>query len=442
MTFSSKYIYIIFPAITIGLALLLFVLELLWLKTKDKNYISLYRFFSKFFAINFAVGVITGIPMAFQFGTNWAKFTQFSAPAVGPLFAAETLSAFFLEAVFIGIMLFGWKKVHPMVHLFSTFFVLVGVHNSAFWILVINSFMHTPSGVELIDGVVHVTSWWNVIFNPSMPYRLAHMLTAAYLTGALLVAGVLAYYLIKNREVKIAKTGFSVALWFIAILAPTQFVIGDLHGLNTVKNQPAKIAAMEGIWETKKAVPFIIAAIPSQTDEKNYFELKIPYAASIFLTHSLDGEVKGLKEWKREDRPTVWLVFWSFRVMLGLGAVYLLIGLLSLYLRFKGTLYTNKFFLKIVAVFGYTGSLAVIAGWFVTEIGRQPWIVQGILRIKDASSKNLSNGEVTFSLVAIVVLYILILIPLFIYIKRLFTKGLEDVKLIEVYGEDNVKKIN
>jgi cytochrome d ubiquinol oxidase subunit I len=436
--FTIAY-HIIFPAITIGIALLLLLLEVLWIKTKNKNYISAFRFFAKFFAINFAVGVVTGIPMAFQFGTNWAKFTQFAAPAVGPLFAAETLTAFFFEAIFIGIMLFGWKRVHPMVHLFATFFVFVGVHNSAFWIIVINSFMHTPSGVELIDGVLHVVSWKEIIFNPSMPYRLFHMLIASYLTGALLASAVLAYYLIKKKEVAVAGAGFSVAMWLLTIFAPLQILVGDMHGLNTLKYQPVKVAAMEGLWETKSGVPLILFAIPSQKEEKNLFEIAIPKLTSFILTHSFDGEVQGLKDWKKEDRPNVALVFYSFRVMVGLGFLYLAIAVFSLYLRFKKNLFENKIFLYMVSIFGYTGPIAVIAGWFVTEIGRQPWIIYNIMRIKDAGSANLKSGQVAFSLISIIILYILILVPLYVYIKKLFTKGLESVDLIEVYGEQEKK---
>ena len=431
--------HIIFPALTIGVAFLLLILEVLWLKTKNKDYISAYKFFAKFFALNFAIGVITGIPMAFQFGTNWAKFTQFVAPAVGPLFAVETLSAFFIEAIFIGIMLFGWKKVHPIVHFLSTLLVFLGVHNSAFWIIVINSFMQTPSGVEIIDGIMHVISWKDVIFNPSMPYRMAHMIIASYLTGSLLASAVFAYFLIKKVEVNVAKVGFSVAIWIVTIFAPLQILVGDMHGLNTLQYQPIKVSAMEGAWDTQKGLPLILFAIPDQKNEKNLFEVSIPKISSLILTHSLDGEVKGLKEWKKEDRPNVPIVFFSFRIMVGFGFLYLVITILSLYLRYKKTLYKNTLFLKFVGIVGYTGFIPVIAGWFVTETGRQPWIVYEIMRTKDAISHGVSSAQVSFSLIAIVILYTLILIPFFIYIKKLFTKGLENVSLIEVYGEQESK---
>lgn len=433
--------HIIFPAITIGMSLLLLVLEILWLKTKNKNYVSVYKFFAKFFAINFAAGVVTGIAMAFQFGTNWGKFTQFAAPAVGPLFAAETLTAFFLEAVFIGVMLFGWKRVHPLVHLLSTFFVFLGVHNSAFWIIVINSFMQTPAGVEVINGVVHVVSWKEVIFNPSMPYRMVHMLIAAYLTGALLAAAVLGYYILKDKYTNIAKQGFSVALWIVSIMAPLQILAGDLHGLNTLKYQPAKVAALEAIWNTERSAPFIVFAVPDEKNERNKFEISIPFAGSLILTHSLNGEVKGLKDWQKEDRPHVGLSFYSFRIMLLLGGIYFIIAVLSLYLRFRGNLYSTGF-VKFVRFFGFTGVIAVIAGWFVTEIGRQPWLVYGVMRIKDGASV-LTAGQVTFTLVAIFILYTFgLLIPLYIYVKKLFTTGLEDVNLIDVYGKDNAQSLN
>jgi len=431
--------HIIFPSITIGLALLLLILELMWFKTKNKDYISAYKFFAKFFAINFAVGVVTGIPMAFQFGTNWAKFTQFAAPAVGPLFAAETLSAFFIEAIFIGIMLFGWKRVHPLVHLFATFFVFIGVHNSAFWIIVVNSFMHTPSGVEIIDGVMYVTSWKDVIFNPSMPYRMIHMTLASYLYGGLLASAVFAYFIIKNREVSVARVGFSVALWIATIVAPLQVLVGDFHGLNTLKYQPLKVAAMEGAWDTQKGLPLVLFAIPDSKTETNKFAIEIPKLSSLILTHSLDGEVKGIKEWKREDRPNIPLVFFAFRVMVGFGMLYVLIAVLSLYLRYKKTLYTNKWFLMFVGVVGYTPFIPMISGWVVTETGRQPWIIQDLMRTSEAISHGVTKGQVSFSLIAIILLYILILIPLFIYVRRLFTKGLESVSLIKVYGEQEEK---
>lgn len=429
--------HIIFPAITIGLALLLLILELLWIKTKNKNYISAYKFFAKFFALNFAIGVITGIPMAFQFGTNWANFTQFAAPAVGPLFAAETLSAFFIEAIFIGIMLFGWKRIHPLVHLFATFFVFLGVQNSAFWIIAINSFMQTPSGVEIIDGIMHVVSWKDVIFNPSTIYRFTHMTIASYMIGSLLASGVFAYFLLKKKEVEVAKVGLSVALWVVTIFAPLQVLVGDLHGLNTLEHQPLKIAAMEGNWETKKGVPLVLFALPDRKQEKNLFEIKIPKLSSLILTHSLDGEVVGIKEWAKEDRPNIPIVFFSFRIMVGFGLLYLLISVLSLYFRFRKTLYDNKLFLRAISIIGYTGFIPLIAGWFVTETGRQPWIIYEIMRTKDGFSKGVQVSQVSFSLISIMLLYILILIPFFIYVKKLFTKGLESVNLIEVYGEHN-----
>ena len=249
----------------------------------------------------------------------------------------------------------------------------------------------------------------------------------------------MAYYLLKKRQFEIAKKTFSVALWMVTIFAPLQVLLGDLHGINTLKYQPVKVSAMEGNWETRGSVPLILFAIPSNTEEKNSFEIKIPYATSVILTHSLDGEVKGLKEWKKEERPNVAIVFYSFRIMVGLGLMYLLIAVLSLYLRMKNNLFGNTLFLRLVSIFGYTGAVAVIAGWFVTEIGRQPWIIYGIMKIKDAHTPHLTSGQVTFSLVAIVLLYILILIPLFIYIKKLFTTGLEDSNLIEVYGEQHKK---
>jgi cytochrome d ubiquinol oxidase subunit I len=426
--------HILWPSFTIGLCLFLFVCEVFYLKTKNKEYISIYMFWVKIFALSFAMGVVTGIPMSFQFGTNFAKFSQFTAPIIGPLLSVEILTAFFLEAVFIGVMLFGWKKVHPLMHLFATFFVMLGTHNSALWILIVNSWMQTPAGFEIIDGVLNAASWKEVIFNPSMPYRVSHVLLASYISTFFVIFGVSASYLLRNKVNVLAKKTFKLAFCMLVILVPLQILAGDLHGLNTFKYQPEKVAAMEGNWDTHQNAPFLMFAIINSAEERNWFELKIPNAASLILTHKIDGEIKGLKEWPKEERPMVGVVFWSFRVMIAIGFAMLVMVLWGGVLVIRKSLYTSKLYLKIATLTIPFGFIAVLAGWFVTEVGRQPWSVYRILKIADSHSP-ITTAAVIFTLSFFVILYSSLMYFYIKFVKLTYKKGMLPIEAVEVYGK-------
>jgi len=382
--------HIIFPAITIGLAGYLAVLEGLWLCKKDALYRDLYHFWAKIFAVNFAMGVVSGLVMAYQFGTNWSYFSAFAGSITGPLLAYEVLTAFFLEAGFLGIMLFGWNRVGPGLHFFATIMVALGTLISATWILASNSWMQTPQGYAISNGVVVPLDWLEIIFNPSFPYRLAHMTVAAFLATALFVGASAAWHLLRGNDSLHVRTMFSMAMWMVLILAPVQMVIGDLHGLNTLKHQPAKIAAMEGHWrnEPGAGVPLILFGLPDMPAEQTRHALQIPRLGSVILTHSLDGAIPGLSEFAAGDRPNVPLVFWCFRVMVGLGLLMLLLGVCSLYLRWRKRLFASSWWLRFAVVMGPSGLIAILAGWYVTEIGRQPWVVYGVMRTAHAVSNH------------------------------------------------------
>lgn len=380
-------------------------------------------FWSKIFAISFGMGVVTGIPMSFQFGTNFAKFSQFTAPVIGPLLSIEILTAFFLEAVFIGIMLFGWKKVHPLIHLFATLFVVVGTHNSALWILIVNSWMQTPAGVEIVNGVLNVTSWKDVILNPSAPYRVIHMVLASYVSSIFVILGVSASYIKINKDNELAKKAFKMAILILAVLTPTQIIAGDLHGLNTLKHQPVKVAAMEGNWDVSSGTPLILFAIPDSKNETNHLAVKIPKATSLILTHHLDGEVPTLKSWPKEERPMVGVVFWAFRIMVGMGFLMLLMVFVGLFLMYKKKLYSNNAYLKLLQFMIPVGFVAVISGWCVTEVGRQPWAVYGLLKIADSHSP-ITTSTVAFSLTFFVILYTFLALAYAKFAKLLYKKGI------------------
>lgn len=398
--------HIIFPAITIGLGTYLVVLEGMWLWTRDTVYRDLYHFWSKVFAINFGMGVVSGLVMAYEFGTNWSGFTAFAGGVTGPLLTYEVLTAFFLEAGFLGVMLFGWDKVGPGLHFFATIMVSLGTLLSANWILASNSWMQTPAGFEVIDGRVVPVDWLKVIFNPSFPYRLAHMVVASQLAVALFVGASAAWHLLKGRSSPAIRTMFSMAMWLILVLAPIQILIGDQHGLNTLKYQPAKIAAIEGHWQNEpgKSVPLILFGWPDMKAETTRYALEIPELGSLVLTHSLNGHIPGLKEFPPQDRPNSTIVFWTFRIMVGLGLLMVALGFWSLWLRWNERLYSSDHFLRFALLMGPAGLLAILAGWFTTEIGRQPWVVYGVLRTQDAVS-NHSVLALSISLVAFVVVY-------------------------------------
>ncbi len=416
--------HIIFPAITIGLASYLAVLEGLWLKTGQELYRDLYHFWMKVFAVNFAMGVVSGIVMAYQFGTNWSAFSEFAGSVTGPLLTYEVLTAFFLEAGFLGVMLFGWNRVGPGLHFFSTLMVAIGTLVSTFWILSSNSWMHTPQGHEIVDGIVIPVSWMAIIFNPSFPFRLAHMAVAAYLATAFMVGATAAWHLLKGNDNPAIRKMLSMAMWMALGVAPLQAVVGDLHGLNTLEYQPAKIAAMEGHWESTpgEATPLILVGWPDMQREETRFKIEVPYLASLILKHSLTEPIPALKDFPPEDRPFSPIVFWSFRFMVLLGLLMIACGFWSLWLRRGGRLYQSGAFLRFVYYMGPSGVLAILAGWITTEVGRQPWVIYGVMRTADAVS-NHSAAQLGLTLTLFVVIYLAVFGVGFLYVLRLLAKG-------------------
>ena len=398
--------HIIFPSITIGLASYLAVLEGCYLKTRNPVYKQLYLFWSKIFAVNFGMGVVSGLVMAFQFGTNWSGFSEFAGSITGPLLTYEVITAFFLEAGFLGVMLFGWNKVGPRLHFFATCMVALGTFMSTFWILASNSWMQTPQGYIIENGVVVPTDWLAVIFNPSFPYRLAHMAIAAFITSALLVVATGAWHALKGKRDAAVNKMLSMGLGLLLVLVPLQVLVGDMHGLNTLKYQPAKIAAVEGHFknEGNEPTPLILFGIPDMEAEETKYKVEIPALGSLILTHSLDKQVPALTEFAKEDRPNSTIVFWSFRIMAGLGMLMLLLALWGNWLR-RGQRWGNKpLFLRFAVLMGPSGLVAVLAGWFTTEVGRQPWVVYGVQRTADAVS---GHGvlPMTISLAVFIVIY-------------------------------------
>lgn len=411
--------HILFPAISIGLVWLLLFFRWQYTRSGDKAWEYAYFFWVKIFALTFAMGVVSGITMSFQFGTNWPGFMEKAGNVAGPLLGYEVLSAFFLEASFLGIMLFGKDRVSNRMHLISTFLVAFGTTLSAFWILSLNSWMQTPAGYRLEDGVVMVESWWAVIFNPSFPYRFFHMLAASLLTSAFLIAGVSAWRALSGVDGpatwKVMRTGVLVA----AVMAPLQIVIGDLHGLNTLQHQPAKVAAMEAIWETEQGAPFSIIAWPDEQQRRNHYALEIPYAASLILTHELQGEVQGLNDFVGEH-PPVPVVFWSFRIMLLVGGLMLLVGWWAAW-AMRGGRQASRLLLHALSWMTFSGWVAVLAGWYVTEIGRQPWIIDGLFTVRDVVADH-SDATVTGTLLGYVLLYLFLLASYIGAIRHLATK--------------------
>jgi cytochrome d ubiquinol oxidase subunit I len=415
--------HILFPAITIGLGSYLAVLEGLWLWTRKSVYRDLYHFWSKLFAVNFAMGVVSGLVMAYQFGTNWSGFSAFAGGITGPLLTYEVMTAFFLEAGFLGVMLFGWNKVGPGLHFLATLMVAAGTLISTTWILASNSWMQTPQGFAIVAGRVVPTDWWKVIFNPSFPYRLAHMTVAAYLATALFVGASGAWALLKGRDTPAVRTMFSMAMWMALLVAPVQVLIGDAHGLNTLKYQPAKIAAIEGHWENPPGpVALNLVGWPDMAAEKTRFAIEVPHLGSLILTHSWNGRVPGLKDFPRQDRPNSTAVFWSFRLMVGLGLLMVLLGLGGAVLRLIGRLYDLRLFLRFALAMGPAGLVALLAGWVTTEMGRQPWVVYGLMRTRDAVS-NHSAGAVAGALILFVVMYFAVFGSGVSYMLKLVAQG-------------------
>jgi cytochrome d ubiquinol oxidase subunit I len=398
--------HILFPTISIAMGWFLLFFKTRFVATCEQHWMDAYQFWVKIFALTFALGVVSGITMSFQFGTNWPGFMNTVGNVAGPLLAYEVLTAFFLEATFLGIMLFGRGRVSEGVHTLATWLVALGTTASAFWILALNSWMHTPAGFEMINGQAHVTSWFEVIFNPSFPYRMTHMLLASGLTGSFLLAGISAYRWLKDDRSKDVMAALRTGVMVAAVLIPVQIVVGDLHGLNTLKYQPAKLAAMEGIWETQKGVPAILFAIPDKATQSNRYEIAIPKLASFYLTHDWNGEVKGIKEFG-EQHPPVGPVFWAFRIMVGVGLLMLAVSWFATYeLKFKSSL--SKRTAMVLVAMTFAGWVALISGWYVTEIGRQPWLVHGVLTTAQAASQ-VPASNIALSLAMYLTLYVALL---------------------------------
>lgn len=415
--------HILFPSFSIGLATFLAIMEGLWLKTKKPVYLTICKFWMKIFALTFGMGVVSGIVMEFQLGTNWAGFTRVVGPVLGSLFTWEVLTAFFIEAGFLGVMIFGWKKVGPKLHYTATLLVFAGVTVSAFWILAANSWMQTPAGAILKHGQFDVQSWMDVIFNPSTVTRYLHMLLAAYLTTLLVIISVSAYYLLRKRHIEFAQTCLRFASKVFLVLIVAQVVLGDDAGLIDYKHQPIKTAAMEGNWHTQKAAPMVLFAYPDESQEKNLWAINIPYLASLINTHSFDGVLPGLTSVPKADRPFVPIVFYSFRVMVGLGVLMLMLGVMAAWLCFRKRLYNAKWFLRIALWMWPAGFIALIAGWFTAETGRQPWVVYGLLRTSDAASK-IEMHNVMISLVLIIIVYGVIFGYFYTrYLRKIIRKG-------------------
>ncbi|MEL7211880.1 MAG: cytochrome ubiquinol oxidase subunit I [Pseudomonadota bacterium] len=415
--------HILFPTITIALGWVLLFFKLRFKATGDMKWMESYRFWVKVFALSFAMGVVSGITMSFQFGTNWPGFMETVGNIAGPLLAYEVMTAFFLEAVFLGIMLFGFSKVPSWLHTTATFLVAFGTTMSAFWILVLNSWMHTPAGFEMRDGVAFATDWWAIIFNPSMPYRLVHMLLASGLTVAFLLAGISAFrYLIGDKSESVRAT-LRTGVTLGALLIPVQIFAGDMHGLNTLEHQPAKVAAMEGNWETGPNVPLVLFGIPNEETRSNDFQIAIPNGASLILKHSADGVVPGLNDFVAEDgtelHPPVAPVFYSFRVMVGVGMLMLVMSWAAIVLMRKkrgGVAGLPKPMLYGLVAMSFSGWVATLAGWYTTEIGRQPWLVTGVMDTA-AAVADVPAPMVASTLIAYLVIYAALMVA---YISAIF----------------------
>lgn len=422
--------HILFPAISIGLASYLAVLELSWLRTQKTVYLDLYHFWLKIFAVMFGMGVVSGIVMAYQIGTNWSHMSEFAGSIMGPILSYEVLTAFFLEAGFLGVMLFGWTRVGPGLHFLATCMVALGTLISATWILAANSWMQTPQGYAIENGRMVPADWLAIVFNPSLPYRLVHMVLAAYLATALVVGATGAWQLLHRHDNAAVRKMLSMAMWMLLLVAPIQAVVGDFHGLNTLKHQPAKIAAMEGHWENVagEAVPLLLFGFPDMEQETVHFPVAVPYLGSLILTHSLDKQFPGLKEFPKADRPNSLILFWSFRLMVGLGLLMVALALWSALLRWRGRLFSSRLFLHMARLMGPAGLIAILAGWITTEVGRQPWVVYGVLRTADAVSPH-GAGALALTLGLFVVSYLFVFGTGAAYVLRLMRKGPQSFNL-------------
>ncbi len=415
--------HIIFPAFSIGLASYLAVLLALHLRTGNELYLRVFNYWKVIFAVTFGMGVVSGLVMSYQFGTNWSVFSDKTGPILGPLMGYEVLTAFFLEAGFLGIMLFGRDRVGPLMHAVSTGIVALGTLISATWILAVNSWMQTPAGYAINEeGQFIPESWFEIVFNPSFPYRFIHMVLAAYLTTALVVCAVGAFHMFKDRKNRSAALMVSMAIWMLLFTAPLQIIAGDMHGLNTLEHQPAKIAAMEGHYETHKGAPLILFGLPDDEAEVTRHAVEIPYLGSLILTHDAMGEVKGLKEWPRDKRPKAELIFWTFRVMIALGFGMLLLGLWGTWARWRGKLYDSPWLWRFAVLMGPTGFVAILCGWITTEVGRQPWTVYGLLTTAESASP-LQASAVSASLASFIIVYFAVFGAGIFYLLRLMRQS-------------------
>lgn len=431
--------HILFPTISIGLCWVLLYFRTRFTLSGDKDWEFAYYFWVKIFALTFAIGVVTGITMSFQFGTNWPGFMEKAGNIAGPLLGYEVLTAFFLEASFLGIMLFGKNRVSNRMHLISAALVTAGTTFSAFWILSLNSWMQTPDGYTVQNGVIMVESWWDIIFNPSFPYRFMHMLVACLLTTAFFIAGVSAWRAKKNVDGpatwKVIRTGMFMA----AILTPVQIFIGDMHGLNTLEHQPAKLAAIEGIWETERGVGLTLFGFPDEQARKTHWKIEIPKAASLILTHDVNGEIKGLNEFE-DEHPPVAIVFWSFRIMVGIGFLMLMVSWWASAQLLRNTA-RKTMLINVLSVMTFSGWVAVLSGWYVTEIGRQPWIVNGILTTKDVVADH-GSGMVLTTLIAYLAIYAFLLASYILTLRHLASKPAKSLETLQQKAQNQQSTLN
>lgn len=414
--------HILFPTLNLGLAVFLVIMEATWLKTKNPIYLEICKLWTKIFALTFGMGVVSGIVLAYQIGTNFGPFITQFGNVLGALFAYETLTAFFLEAGFLGVMLFGWKRVSPTLHFIATLLVTIGTTISAFWIMSANSWMQTPSGYQLVDGKYIVDSWWAVVFNPSFLPRFIHMLLASYVTTCFVIMAVSGYYLLREKCDVIAKKCLSFSLWSALLLVPLQIGVGDIVGINVHHYQPLKTAAMEGVWQTQKGAPLVLFAIPSQEQQKNFYEIAVPKLASLINTHEWDGELIGLSSVPIAEQPRMLPVFFSFRIMVGIGILMLLTSIAGVILYLKGALFRHRWFHCWCLAMAPLGFIASIAGWLTAEIGRQPWVVYNLLKTKEAVS-SIGYEEVLISFTLLILAYGVVFGFYLYYLLKLITNG-------------------
>ncbi|MGH6956494.1 MAG: cytochrome ubiquinol oxidase subunit I [Caulobacteraceae bacterium] len=417
--------HILLPALTVGIASFVAFQEGLYFATRNEIFLRISKFWTKIFSISFGMGVVSGIIMPFQFGTNWSRFSDITANIISPLLAYEGMMAFFLEAAFLGVLLFGRSLVPRWVHFFAALMVAAGTLFSSFWILAVNSWMQTPAGYQIVDGRFYPKDWMQIVFNPSFPYRLGHTVVAFYVTTGLVVLGVSAWLIRNGRGSQEARSMLSTTLWLLLILVPLQILLGDAHGLNTLRYQPAKLAAIEARWNTASHFPLTLFAIPDQKDQTNHFALDIPDLGSLILTHDPNGRIRGLKEWPRDEQPPVAIPFFAFRIMVGLGLIMLAVVLVGNLMRPGGRLYGSALYLRACELAAPLGFIAVLAGWTTTEVGRQPWTVYGLLRTSASVSPSLTGTDVAITFAGYIVAYLIMFPAGVILMARIVRRGVE-----------------